>query len=93
MDNWNYELARKYADSITDLITRRLTQLFLTRFTFLSFQQYAVPENSEIDLLCFAKIIEKIVSQHDLIKRCLEGEDLDAPWIALADELEKYQSQ
>ncbi len=93
MDNWNYENARKYVESIADATTRRLTQLFLTKCYFLAFQRYAFPENSEIDLLCYAKIIEKIVSDHDLIKRCLEGEDLDSAWNALADELEAGQSQ
>lgn len=90
MDNWNYDLARKYVDGIGDPTTRRLSQLFLTRFYLLAFQRYAVPENSSIDLLCFVKIMEKIADQHDLIKKCIEGVELDSAWETLADELEKH---
>jgi len=75
--------------SITEPITRRLTQLFQTRFTRLAFERYAVPENNEFDLLCYVKIIEKVVADQESLTRCLSGEDLDAPWTALADELDK----
>ena len=68
MENWNYEPAKAYADSIDDMTTRRLTQFFLTQFFFLAFHKHAVPENGEIDLLCYVKITEEIVKQHDLIK-------------------------
>lgn len=90
MENWNYTSAKQFADGITDTTTRRLTQFFLNHFSMLAFQKYAVPENSEFDLLCFVKIIEKIVSKHGLIKRCIEGENLDAGWEALADVLETH---
>ena len=92
MDNWNYELAKAYADNIEDMTTRRLTQFFLTRFLLLAFRKHAVPENGEIDLLCYVKITEEIVKQHDLIKRCLQGEDLDAAWNAFSEELGKSES-
>jgi hypothetical protein len=55
MINWNYELARTHADSILDTTTRRLTQFFLTQFCSLAFRRYAVPENAEIDLLCYVR--------------------------------------
>ncbi len=89
MENWNYELAKAYADSIEDMTTRRLTQFFLTQFFLLAFRRHAVPENGEIDLLCYVKITEEIAKQHDLIERCLRGEDLDSAWHALSDELER----
>ncbi len=89
MENWNYELAKAYADSIEDMATRRLTQFFLTQFFLLAFRRHAVPENGEIDLLCYVKLTEQIVKQHDLIERCLRGEDLDSAWHALSDELER----
>ena len=85
MQNWNYAQAKSYADSIGQPITRRLTQLFLTRFSRLAFERYAVPENNEVDLLFLVKIIERIVADQDSLARCLSGEDLDAPWNALAD--------
>jgi hypothetical protein len=89
MENWNYDLAKAYAESIEDTSTRRLTQFFLTQFFLLAFRKHAVPENLEIDLLCYVKITEEIVRQRDLIKQCLQGEDLDAAWHALSDELEQ----
>jgi hypothetical protein len=91
MNNWNYELARNHADSVPDVITRRMTQLFLTKFVFLAVQRYAVPENGEVDLLCYVKIIEKIVSHQDMIKRCSEGEDLDSGWKAIGEEFERTE--
>lgn len=87
MVNWNYDKAKQFADAITDEIPRRLTQLFLNKVYFLAFQQYAIPENMEIDLLCLTKIIEKIVREREIIMRCLQGEDLDSAWDALNDEL------
>jgi hypothetical protein len=89
MENWNYDAARAHADNIEDPTTRRLTQFFLTKLVFLAMSKYAVPENSEFDLLYYVKIIERISEQHDLIRRILEGEDLDAPWKTLADEFEE----
>jgi hypothetical protein len=91
VENWNYTPAKAYADSIDNVITRRLTQFFLNHFVLLAFQKYAIPENSEIDLLCYVKIVRKIVTQHDLIRKCLDGVDLDSAWKALADELEEKQ--
>ena len=91
MTNWNYDLAKAYTDNIKDATTRRLTQFFLGRFVFLLFHKHAVPENLEIDLLCYTKITEKIVEQHDVLERCLHGEETDPAWQALYDELEKAQ--
>ena len=77
MTNWNYDLAKAYTDNIKDATTRRLTEFFLGRFVFLLFHKHAVPENLEIDLLCYTKITEKIVEQHDVLERCLHGEETD----------------
>lgn len=88
MDNWNYDKAAAFIETILDPGSRRLTKLFLDKVVLYVAQKLGRPE-SEFDLLFFVTVISQITTNMPLLHRALAGEELDAGWAAVAEELGK----
>ncbi|MEZ6141179.1 MAG: hypothetical protein R3B84_11470 [Zavarzinella sp.] len=88
MDNWNYVKAVAFVASIPDSASRRLTKLFLDRLTFFVSQKRGFPEG-DFDLLFFAQVVAEISGDGLLLRRVIDGEDIDQAWAAIVEEIGK----
>jgi hypothetical protein len=85
MDNWNYDKAIAFIDSIKNPVAQRVTRLFLDRLTLLVHRQEAAPRG-EFDLLFFVKAIAAVADAGDLLRMVLDGAEIDAGWRAITEE-------
>lgn len=87
MDNWNFDKAVAFVDAIQNPISRRLTRLFLDAAVVNAAKKVSCPE-AEFDLLFFVTVVSNVtVNEVQLLKSILAGENMDAGWEALYEEL------
>lgn len=87
MDNWNFDKAVAYIDTIQDPISRGLTRLFLDAAVVHAAKRVSRPE-ADFDLLFFAAVVSQVsVNELGLIHSILAGEQIDTGWETLADAL------
>jgi hypothetical protein len=87
MHNWNFDEAVKRVEAIGDPTARRLTRLFLDAAVLHAAQKASRPEN-EFDLAFFVSVVSQVtVHETELLRRVLDGENIDAGWEATNDAL------
>jgi hypothetical protein len=87
MHNWNFDEAVERVESITDPTARRLTRLFLDAAVLQAVKKASRPEG-EFDLAFFIHVVSQVtVHETELLRRVLDGENIDAGWEALNDAL------
>ena len=88
MNNWNYDKAVAFVASIPNPINRRLTKLFLDRTILYACEKRGYPEG-EFDLLFFAQAVAEVPGDGQLLRRVIDGEDIDQGWAAIVEEIGK----
>lgn len=87
MHNWNFDQAVERIESISDPTARRLTRLFLDAAVLLAAKKTSRPDG-EFDLAFFVTVVSQVtVSELELVRRVLGGENIDAGWDALDEAL------
>jgi hypothetical protein len=88
MDNWNYDKATAFVESVQDPVSRRLTKLFLDRLVLFVAQKQGYPE-AEFDLLFFVRSVTVVTSEIALLRMVMEGNNPDDGWAAIAEAFDK----
>ncbi len=87
MHNWNFDEAVARVESISDPTARRLTRLFLDAAVLHAAKKSSPPEG-DFDLVYFVTVVSQVtVNETELIRRVLDGENIDAGWEALTEAL------
>ncbi len=87
MNNWNFDTAVEQVESISDPVARRLTRLFLDAAVLHAAKKVSLPEGN-FDLAFFVTVVSQVtVNDIDLVRRVLDGENIDAGWEALNEAL------
>ena len=88
MDNWNYDKAVAFVASIPDPASKRLTKLFLDKLAYFVSQKLGYPEG-DFDLLFFVQAVAQISGDGRLLRRVIDGENIDQGWAAIVEEMGK----
>jgi hypothetical protein len=91
MENWNYDQAIAFIESLENPLARRVSRLFLDRLSLLVAKQEAAPEG-DFDLLFFVKAVASVAGDGELLRSALDGKNLDAGWEAIEEELARPPS-
>lgn len=92
MDNWNYDKAIDFIESIPDSVAKRLTKVFLDNVSWFVHRKKGYPE-SEFDLLFFVRSTFELASDTSLLRSILDGNPLtDEAWDIIGDEIDKHNT-
>ncbi len=89
MKDWNSDKAMAFVNAIEDPISKRLTRLFLDAAIFYSAKKATSPE-ADFDLFFFVTVVSQVtITDLKSLKLVLAGENIDAGWEAVVDELDR----